>query len=60
MLTARKLRTLNSNTSITKFKALSFKRIERGKKGGGSPSLTIKEFIILSKTNSKRVQFSTL
>jgi hypothetical protein len=54
-LATRKLITLSSKTSTTKLKALTFKRIERGKKGGGSPSLAIREFRTLSLKNSKKV-----
>ncbi len=60
MLATRKLRTLSSETSTTKLKALSFKKIERGKKGGGSPSIAIREFRTLSLKNNKRIQFSKL
>jgi hypothetical protein len=60
LVTTRKLKTLSLETSTTKLKALSFKRIERGKKGGGSPSLTIREFKTLSLKNSKKVQLSKL
>jgi len=55
LLATRKLITLSSKTSTTKLKALTFKRIERGKKGGGSPSLAIREFKTLSLKNSKKV-----
>jgi hypothetical protein len=55
LLTARKLRTLSSETLTAKLKALSFKRIERRKKGGGLSSLAIRKFRIISLKNSKKV-----
>jgi hypothetical protein len=49
LVTTRKLRTLSLQTSTTKLKALSFKRIERGKKKGW-----------IAIINNKRVQNSKL
>ncbi len=60
LLIARNLRTLNLETSTTKLKAISFKRIEEGKKGGGSPSLVIRKFKTLNLKNSKKVQLTKL